>query len=673
MPAVLIRSVLVICFLVAYFSVGVSPLFGPDALAFARTPKLEAVPFTAVEINDVFWSPRIRVNRKVTIPHILDMCELEGRVRNMCRAAGELDGPFEGTRHHDADLFKAIEAAAYSLARHPDEALSQRLKRIIDAVAAAQQEDGYLHSYVSTVRPGQRSRRNLQLFATGHLIDAAVAYYQATGSLRLLDVACRFADLIDSIVGPHAACGVSGHPKIEASLVRLSRVTGKKRYLVLARSFVDERGYGKTQSGSGQSVHRQDHQPVREQKEAVGHVICALFLYEGMYDVGMATTDAQLIAASKRLWRDAVQRKMYITGAMGRSSDERFTEAYALDDRSSIGEGCQSAGLVRLSHRLLLDEADSRYADVIERVFYNNLPAAVSLDGRRFYYVNRLSVRPKDATGQPYVHPLTATTRGQLPRFCLDRQPWFKVPCCPPNVAMTIATLGQYVYSKSDTAIYVNLYLGNRVTTTVAGTEVCLTQQTRYPWDGTVSMNVMPAEPNEFDIFLRVPDWCRCLESTGGLYRPDRACRGDDWSIEVNGQPVSKERLEKGYVPLRRRWHKGDQVSIRLPMPAMLVTSDPRVTCNTGRVALQRGPLVYCIEAAEHDSRVRDIRLRRETELVAEHRPDLLGGVTVLRGRAVRIDEDAGKCRPVPLLAIPYACWCNRKPGEMDVWLQAVE
>ena len=632
-------------------------------------PKLTAVSFTDVEIDDAFWTPRIRTNRRETIPHILDMCEVEGRVRNMWRAAGQLDGPFQGTRHHDADLFKAIEAASYSLRTHPDAKLAARLQRIVDAVVAAQREDGYLHSYRSVVRPGRKPRTDLQLFAAGHLIDAAVAYHEATGDRRLVEVARRFADLIHSSIGPGGRPDVPSHPKIEASLVRLYRLTGTAQYLELARHFVDERGRADVSGRRSYGLHSLDHCPVRQQDFAEGHAICALFLYEGLYDVGVETGDGDLVAASKRLLHDAVTRKMYVTGAMGRVSDERFTEPFALDNRTSIGEGCQSAALARLAHRLLLLEADANYADVMERVWYNNLPAALGLDGRSFFYVNRLSVRPEDATGRPYVHPLTETVKERLPRFCLTRQPWFKVPCCPPNVAMTIATLGGYVYARSDEAIYVNLYVGGRASLEVAGTTVRLAQKTQYPWDGSVRIAVDPAQPRLFDVYLRVPDWCRGFESTGGLYRADRPIGPDQVTVRVNHQPYPVGELRKGYLRLRRDWAAGDVIELGLPMPVMRITCDPRVTAGAGRVALARGPIVYCAEGMDHGGRLDGLWLPAGNKLRAEHRPGLLGGVTVLTGTAVRAVDRSGRDGPVPFLAVPYAVWANREPGQMDVWL----
>jgi DUF1680 family protein len=361
---------------------------------------------------------------------------------------------------------------------------------------------------------------------------------------------------------------------------------------------------------------------------------------------------------------------MYVTGAMGRSSDERFSARYDLDSRASIGEGCQSAALIRLSGKLHRLEGDARYVDVIERVLYNNLPANVGLDGRSFYYVNRLSARREDATGRPYSHPLAETERERLPRFCLARQPWFKVPCCPPNVAMTVATLGEYVYARSPERIYVNLYLGSRATIPAAGTTVRISQTTPYPWSGEVKIRVDPAEPRSFKLMLRIPDFCRQLESTGGLYRIVEPVEIEPVVVKVNGQPIRVDRLEKGYLAIARKWQRGDLVELHLPLPVLRIVSHPQVAANRDRVALVRGPVVYCVEAQDHGGDVRGLWLPPEAKLACEHRPELLGGVTVLTGTAMLQDPTSGTSREILLLAVPYAVWSNRTLDEMDVWLR---
>jgi DUF1680 family protein len=638
--------------------------------AAAQRPSLQPVPCSAVKITSEFWSSRQRVNRQETIPHLIEMCQREGRVRNMLRAAGRLDGDFEGTRRHDADLFKVIEAASYSLMLDPDPQLNHKLDELVAAVSAAQRDDGYLHTYAQVRFGHERRPTKIHLFAAGHLIHAGVTHHEATRNGSLLDAAVRMADLTCSQYGPGRQIDVPSHPVVETALVRLAEATGRRRYEELAAFFINQRGEADRSGRQSYGVHGTDAVPLRRLQVAQGHAIAGLFLFSGMVDVGVRTGDEDLLTASRRMFDDAVSRRMYVTGAMGRQSDERFTEPFALDNRTSIGEGCQSAALMQLAQRLLLVDADARYADVIERVMVNNLAANVGLDGRTFYYHNRLSARPEDAGGRPYAGIVTETDKTLMPRNCLDRQPWFKVPCCPPNVAMAIATIGQYVYATGKDALYVSQYLGSKAAVLLDGTQLRITQKTRYPWDGRIAVTIDPAQsPWTGAVCLRIPDWCRDFDSTGGLYVPRRRANKPSWSARINGRPVDSAVLRSGYLKITRNWRRGDVVELDLPMPVLRVDSHPNVGGNRGRIAIQRGPVVYCVEGVDHGGRVRDLYLPAEAELRAEHRPRLLGGVTVVEGTARRQRESVGDDKAVGLLAVPYAVWANREVGEMDVWL----
>ncbi|MBC8872880.1 MAG: glycoside hydrolase family 127 protein [Planctomycetes bacterium] len=630
--------------------------------------RLRAVPYTDVTITGEFWATRQLTNRRKTIPHLIQMCEREGRVRNLLRVAGELDGDFEGTRTHDADLFKVIEATVCTLASTPDPALDAKLDELIRVIAAAQRDDGYLHTYAQLrSRPGGRPTR-LNLFAAGHLVAAAVTYYQVTGKKTLLDVAVRLSDLIAAQYGPGQRVDVPSHSLLESALVDLARATGERRYEELATFFINERGHAERSGRKSYGVHNVDVVPLRQLARADGHVIGSLFVWGGMYDIGVRTGDNELLDACRRVFDDAVSRRMYVTGAMGRQSDERFNEPYALDNRTSIGEGCQSAMLMRVAHRLSLLDADARYADVIERVMYNNLAANVGLDGVSFFYHNRLSARPEDAQGRPYNGVVMETDKRLLPRNCLDRQLWFKVPCCPPNVAMTIARLGAYVYAVSEDSIYVNQYLGSAATVAPGNVSVKLTQETNYPWDGEIKITVEPNVPVwRGAIYLRIPDWCRHLESTSGLYRSRFSASTErNWSVQVDGRAETEER--RGYVAVCREWKPRDIIELHLPMPVMQVVSHPDVRGNRGRAAIQRGPIVYCLEATDHAGSVRDIHLPDKADLRAEWRPDLLGGIQVIQGQGRRRSGSQGASPD--LIAVPYAVWANRDVGEMDVWLR---
>jgi DUF1680 family protein len=637
--------------------------------AKAQPPQLQPVPFSVVDIRGEFWASRQRVNREKTIPHLIDMCEREGRVRNLWRAAGKLDGDFEGTRTHDADLFKVIEAACYTLVRDFDSQLDRKLDELVAAIAAAQCDDGYLHTYAQVRARGGRPTK-LNLFAAGHLIHAGSAHFQVTGKRDLLAVAVRMADLIQSQYGPGKEIDVPSHPILESALFRLAGVTGDDRYADLAMFFLNERGSADRSGRQCYGMHGADDVPLRNLQEARGHVIVTLFLLGGMFDGGIRVRDDELLAACRRTYDDAVSRRMYLTGGMGRQWDERFTEPYALDNRTSLGEGCQSRALMQLAHRLFMLDADARYAGVIERVMYNNLPANVGLDGTTFYYHNRLAARPEDATGQPYAGVVTETDKALMPRNCLPRQPWFKVPCCPPNVAMAVATIGQYVYATSSDALYVNQYLENVASLSVGTTRLRITQQTRYPCDGRVVLTIEPqGAPWHGEVCLRIPAWIRSFESTGGLFQSRPVTESETRSIRVNGRAAPPTAVRRGYFVLNREWAKGDVIEFSLPMPILRITSHPQVAANRGRVALRRGPLVYCIEAVDHGGRTHDILLPRDAELHAEQRPVLLAGLTIVEGKARRPRPDGAE-EPVRLLAVPYAVWGNRKVGEMDVWLR---
>jgi len=640
------------------------------APAEAQTPQLQPVPFSSVDVRSEFWMTRQRVNREKTIPHLMEMCEREGRVRNMLRAAGKLDGDFEGTRHHDADLFKVIEAASCALVLDFDPALDRRLDEWIAAISAAQRDDGYLHTYAQVRSRGGDRPARLNLFAAGHLIHAGVAHFEATAKRSLLTVAVRTADLILSQYGPGREIDVPSHPILESALLRLAGVTGRDRYAELAMFFLDERGHADRSGRRSYGVHGVDDVPLRNLQHAQGHVIVTLFLLHGMVDGGARFGDGELLATCRRLFDDAVTRRMYVTGAMGRQSDERFTEPYTLDNRTSIGEGCQSWALMQLAQRLLLLDADARYADVIERVMYNNLPANVGLDGTTFYYHNRLAARPEDATGLPYAGIVTETDKARMPRNCLQRQPWFKVPCCPPNVAMAMATIGQYACATSPHAVYVNQYLDGIATISAGTARLRVTQKTRYPWDGQITLTIEPERSSwHGEVCLRIPDWSRRFESSGDLYQPRSLREAEAWTVRVNGRAIQPTALRRGYFVLRRDWAKGDVVELSLPMPILRITSHPQVAADCDRVALERGPVLYCIEAVDHGGRTRDVVLPRAARLHAEHRPDFLAGVTVLAGEARRQRHAGAGEEHVSLLAVPYAVWGNREVGEMDVWL----
>jgi len=601
--------------------------------------KLTAVPFTDVRIDDEFWAPRLQTVREKTLPHNLKFCERTGRLSNFAKAGGLMAGEFKGIYFNDSDVYKVLEGAAYSLSSHLDKELDRQVDEIIGWIGSAQEENGYLNSYYTLAEPDKKwtnLKDKHELYCAGHLFEAAVAHHGATGKRTLLDIACKFADHIDSIFGPGKRHGVPGHEEIELALVKLWRATGEERYLKLAQFFLDERGRPRERQLYGD--YCQDHKPIEKQSEICGHAVRAMYLYSGVADVAAITGDKGYMEATERIWRDVVFRKMYVTGGIGPSaSNEGFTVAYDLPNDSAYAETCASIGMVLWNHRLNLLDGDARFADLVERVLYNGLLSGLSLDGEKFFYVNPLA-------SQGTHH----------------RKPWYSCACCPTNVVRFMPTVGAYVYAHAGDGIYVNLYVAGRANVPLKDTSVALTQQTRYPWEGNVKIVVEPITSATFDMCLRIPAWCespRC---------------------KVNGEMLSDLKLENGYARVSRKWKRGDSIELELPMPIKRIEAHPNVKADAGRVALQRGPIIYCLEAVDNSGHVKHLALPRDAKLTAEHRSGLLGGVTVIKGSAITASAEdwtntlyrnIACSRPVDFVAVPYCTWDNREPGEMVVWI----
>lgn len=622
----------------------------PAVVAPARAEQaLQAVPFTNVKVADRFWAPRIKLNREKVLPHNFEYCEKTGRISNFAKAAGLMPGKFEGIFFNDSDVYKVIEGAAYSLALEKDPALEKMTDDVIDKIAAAQRPDGYLYTFYTVNNELDKRWSNEpqmhETYCAGHLIEAAVAYYQATGKRKLLDVARRLADHIDSVFGPDKKHEVPGHEEIELALVKLYRVTNEPRYLKLAQFFIEERGHANGRRLQGE--YSQDHKPVRDQSEIVGHAVRAMYLYSGTADVAGLTGDQGYVDAMERVWQDVVGRKMYITGGIGPSaSNEGFTVPYDLPNDTAYAETCASIGMALWNHRLNLLHGDARYADVLERVLYNGLISGVSLDGGKFFYVNPLASRGSH-----------------------HRQPWFGCACCPTNIVRFLPSIGGYAYAYDDGGVTVNLYLASQAKIPLKGNPVTVTQETRYPWDGRVKLTVSPKAAGEFALRLRVPGWCTGAPVPSDLYRyADEAPAGSEPTLKVNGK-AGKLEMEKGYACIRRAWKAGDVVELNLPMPIRRIKANPAVKADAGRIALQRGPIVYCVEGADTNGRTCCMAVPPSAKLISEHHADLLGGVTLLKGTAmVRLAGDDA-AQPVDFTAIPYYAWDNREPGPMAVWL----
>jgi DUF1680 family protein len=608
-------------------------VIAPPSRAEEKTGGLTAVPFQDVKIADSFWSPRIKINRTATIEANLRQCEQTGRIKNFAVAGMLGEGKHEGALYNDSDVYKVLEGIAYTLADKRDEDLEKRTDAIIDQIAAAQQTDGYLNTYYTLVEPKNRWK-NIQfgheLYCAGHLIEAAVAYKQATGKGKFQDVACKLADHIDSVFGPGKKFDCSGHEEIELALVKLYRATGEKRYLKLAQFLLDARGQSEGRKLFGE--YAQDHKPIREQKEVTGHAVRAMYLYCGMADVANLTGDDGLLKALNPIWHDVVDRKMYLTGGIGPSaSNEGFTVPYDLPNDSAYAETCAAIGMALWNHRMFLMSGEGKYADVLEREVYNGLISGVSLTGDHFFYVNPL---------------------GSLGKH--HRVEWFDCSCCPTNLVRYIPGMGERAYATRGDAIWTVLYLGNTATLRLKGGKVKLTQETKYPWEGEIKLTVDPEQSFAFDLNLRIPGWCK---STPKITVNDKA---------VDAKP------DRGYVAIARTWKTGDVIRLSLPMPVERIHADPKVKADVGRVALRRGPVVYCLEGVDNDSKVRNLVLPTDASLSAAFMKDLLGGVVVVRGEALAVsrgDDDKLVTKPVKFQAVPYSTWDNRKPGAMIVWL----
>jgi len=588
--------------------------------------KLSAVPFTDVKVQDRFWAPRIKTNREKSVPHNFKWCEQTGRFSNFAKAGGLMEGKFEGIYFNDSDVYKVLEGAAYSLADHADEKLDKMFDDVVAKIAAAQQENGYLNSYYTLVEPDKKWTNcavRHELYCAGHLIEGAVAHHRATGKRTLLDVAVKFADRIDQIFGPDKRYDVPGHEELELALVKLYELTAEERYLKLAKFFIDTRGDQRNRPKL-YGPYCQDHVPVRQQDEIVGHAVRAMYLYSGVADVAGYTGDEELVKAMDRLWQSVALRKMYITGGIGvQHHGEGFSGDYALPNELAYCETCAAIGMALWNHRLNLLHGDSKYADLVERAMYNGILSGIDLSGEKFFYVNPL------ASGGGH-----------------HRQPFYGCACCPTNVVRFVPSVPGYVYAGSKRAIYVNAYVaGTGRITFPEGLSVGIKQETRYPWDGKVrlTIDVPKRRTGWFQVRLRIPGWCEGAK------------------VSLNGKPYDKLKMLEGYAVLCRYWDPGDVIELDLPMPIRRIEAHPKVQADVGRVAVQRGPIVYCFEGVDNDNRVRNIVLPHDPKFTAEHRGDLLGGVTVIQG----VDRGGRK-----ITAIPYYAWDHREPSPMAVWVR---
>jgi len=628
------------------------------------------VSFTDVHLTDVFWAPRLETNRAVTIPHNFKQAEEMKRVKNFELAAQAQEGvkdlkfctvyPFD-----DSDVYKVIEAASYSLATHADPEMETYIDGLVAKIAAAQEPDGYLYTSRTIGGPppqnwlGKERWSNLymshELYNVGHLYEAAVAHFQATGKKNLLAIATKSADLVAREFGPGKRTNPPGHEEIEIGLVKLYRATGTRKYLDLAKFFIDARGktegrvpYGREgQKELLYGEYAQDDKPFIEQTTAVGHAVRAGYLYAGAADVAALTGEQAYVAALDKIWADVVGTKLYITGGIGAAGAwEGYGPPYRLPNASAYAETCANIATFLWNSRMLRLELDAKYADVMERILYNGVLSGISLSGDRFFYPNPLA------------------SYGQH-----ERTPWFTCACCPPNVARVLASVPGYFYAASGDKVYVNLFAQGTGKLRAGGTDIEIIQTTEYPWKGDVRIEVKPEKAADLSLYVRIPGWAQNRPVPSDLYAYPEAAEGTP-TLKVNGEAVALG-LDKGYALVSRTWQAGDAVELSLPMPVRRVAANEAVEEDRGRIAVERGPLVYCAEWPDNDGRVSNLVLPDGSILTAEARPDLLGGVVVINGEAEALSEKAGHVvtekRTVTL--IPYYAWANRGKGEMTVWL----
>ena len=632
-----------------------------------------------ISIHDPFWSKHVDLVRNAIIPYQWDAmndripdAESSHCLENFKIAAGREKGEFYGAVFQDTDVAKWLEAVGFSLSCYPDEALEKTADEVIDLIADAQCEDGYINTYFTIKEPGKRWTdlcEGHELYTAGHLMEAAVAYYEGTGKRKFLDCMCRFADLICDTFGTEEGKihGYPGHEEVEIGLIKLARVTDNLKYLKQAKYFVDARGEGENyfmkelsrpdyklifpEFADYTPEYSQSHLPVREQKTAEGHAVRAVYLYCAMADLAEAYQDEGLLHACETLWDNIVQKRMYLTGGIGSSGHlERFTVDYDLPNEYNYAESCASIGLALFGLRMAQITGESKYIDVVERALYNTVLAGIALDGKSFFYVNPLEVWPPacmHGTSKQHVKPV--------------RQKWFGVACCPPNIARTLASLGQYIYSaiSEKKELYVNLFVSNETVLDWTESGIHVKLETSFPWENAYTLEIKDVPDGGMDIFLRVPDYAQ------------------NYAVDVNGTEMPSPETESGY---RRIFVENDsRIQVKFAAPARFVYANPQVRADSGKVAITRGPLVYCLEEIDNSQNLPAIFINTE-EALKEEKSDLFGGIVAIKAKGKKIIENSAstelystqkpKSEDIEIKAVPYPYWNNRGKGEMLVWIK---
>jgi len=631
------------------------------------------VPFTSVKVTDSFWLPRVKTNHDVTISASFERCQSTGRVRNFEMAAARSGQFCTVYPFDDTDIYKTIEGASFSLSTTPDKKLEQYIDSLIVKIAEAQEPDGYLYT-ARTINPAaphkwsggerwEKERDNShELYNAGHLYEAAAAHYQATGKRNLLDIALKNADLVCGVFGPEGKHVAPGHEVVEMGLVKLYRITGKQEYLQTAKFFIDERGHyngydslSKDPWKSG--AYWQDHTPVARQDEATGHAVRAGYLYAGMADVAALTGDQQYLAALDKIWNNVVGKKLYVQGGVGAvGHGERFGGNFELPNATAYNETCAAIANVYWNQRMFQLYGDAKYIDVLERSLYNGLLSGVGMDGKSFFYTNAMEIRGH------YKHSDMEATRSG----------WFTCSCCPTNIVRLIPSVPGYMYGLHGNKVYVNLFAASTSTLEVNKKQVRIIQENEYPWNGALTFRIDPASPTKMDLLVRVPGWAMNNVVPSDLYLFADSST-ENIPVTLNGTEIKNYTIDKGYIVISRTWKKGDVVTVALPMDVRRIVSSDKVEDNINRVALQRGPLVYCAEWPDNFGKTSNLVLPSNATFTTSARKDLLNGVVVIESEAYAISVDdtnsTVSTKTQHFTAIPYYSWAHRGAGEMMIWL----
>jgi DUF1680 family protein len=632
---------------------------------------IKGITFTQVKLTDKFWLPRLKINADVTIPASFKRCETTGRVRNFDMAATHTGKfctifPFD-----DTDIYKTIEGASYSLSIFPDPKLAKYLDSLITIVGKAQEPDGYLytarsidpthpHAWSGMERWSKERELSHELYNAGHLYEAAVAHYQATGKRNFLDIALKNADLVCSVFGPGKRSVAPGHEIVEMGLVKLYRITGKAEYLNTAKFFIQARGSYKGYDSTSRDewkngMYWQDDKPVIDQTEAEGHAVRAGYLYSAVADIAALTNDRQMLNAVDSIWGNLVSKKLYVQGGAGAvPNGERYGDDYELPNTTAYNETCAAIANVYWNQRMFQLHGESKYIDILEKILYNGLISGIGLDGKSFFYTNAMQIQNIFSHGS--MEP--------------ERSGWFECSCCPTNLTRLLPSIPGYVYAEKDKNLYVNLFVNSTANIMLDGRPLRIVQENDYPWKGDLKFVVSPKAPASFTMMLRIPGWARNEEIPSDLYSFKNTSESKP-SITVNGRQIEYT-IQGGYAVLNRTWKEGDIVEMNLPMEVRRVVANDKVVNDNGKVAIQRGPLMYCAEWVDNDGKASNIVIPDKAIFDTEFKPDLLNGVVIVKSQvpAVKIDDSGMNIRTVlqPFVAIPYYSWANRGKGEMQLW-----